>query len=40
MGAHNRTVAQRFSIVATAGEYESLFGRIGRAQAAGACAPA
>ena len=36
MSAHNRTVAQRFSIAATAGEYESLFSRIGRAEAAGA----
>ena len=40
MSAHNRTVAQRLSIVATAGEYETLFGRIGRAEAAGAVATA
>ena len=40
MSAHNRTVAQRLSIAATAGEYETLFGRIGRAEAAGAVATA
>ena len=40
MRTHNRTVAQRFSVVATAGEYEDLFTRIGRAVATGACAPA
>jgi glycosyltransferase involved in cell wall biosynthesis len=40
MSAHNRTVAQRFSIAGTAGEYESLFSRIGRIEPAPACATA
>jgi glycosyltransferase involved in cell wall biosynthesis len=40
MSAHNRTVAHRFSVASTAGEYENLFGRIGRAEPAGACAAA
>ena len=40
MSAHNRTVAQRFSIAATADEYESLFSRIGRTEPAPACAAA
>ena len=40
MSAHNRTVAQRFSIAGTAAEYESLFSRIGRIEPAPACATA
>jgi glycosyltransferase involved in cell wall biosynthesis len=40
MSASNREVAERFSIGATAGKYESLFNRIGRVETAGACVTA
>jgi L-malate glycosyltransferase len=40
MSAHNRLVAQRFSITSTAAEYESLFSRMSRAVPARICATA
>lgn len=40
MSAHNRLVAQRFSITSTASEYESLFSRMSRAVPARVCATA
>ncbi|MGE3742526.1 MAG: glycosyltransferase, partial [Geminicoccaceae bacterium] len=40
MSRHNRAVAQRFSVAATADEYETLFSRIGRTEPAPACAAA
>jgi L-malate glycosyltransferase len=40
MGHHNRLVAQRFSTVRLADEYEALFSRIAPIGPAGACAPA
>lgn len=40
MSQYNRTVAQRFSVAATADEYETLFSRFGRTEPAPACAAA
>jgi glycosyltransferase involved in cell wall biosynthesis len=40
MSQYNRAVAQRFSVAATADEYETLFSRIGRTEPAPACAAA
>ena len=40
ISAHNRAVAQRFSIAATAAEYERLFSRLTQAVPARVCAAA
>ena len=40
MSAHNRLIAQRFSITSTAAEYESLFSRVRRTVPARVCATA